>query len=133
MPQAELHQERAGLHEHGMADHELIGDDERDRFEGTSAMSPATAATTRHDRRRRRPTAASRARPPTTTTSAAATTRRSKRTTARRASIGTAPQERTDSPQRFRTPVSRSASASEALSGAEMWKPCANSQPSTLR
>jgi hypothetical protein len=37
--QAELHQERAGLHERGMADHELIDDSERDRFAGTSAMS----------------------------------------------------------------------------------------------
>jgi hypothetical protein len=30
-----------------MADHELIDDSERDRFEGTSAMSPGTD---RHDR-----------------------------------------------------------------------------------
>jgi hypothetical protein len=37
--QAELHQERAGLHERGMADHELIDDHERDKFAGTSAMS----------------------------------------------------------------------------------------------
>jgi hypothetical protein len=37
--QAELHQERAGLHERGMADHELIDDNERDRFAGTSAMN----------------------------------------------------------------------------------------------
>lgn len=37
--QAQLHQERAGLHEKGMADHELIGDDERDKFAGTSAMA----------------------------------------------------------------------------------------------
>ncbi len=42
--QAELHQERAGLHERGMADDELIDDDERDRFAGTSAMRPATDA-----------------------------------------------------------------------------------------
>jgi uncharacterized protein HemX len=35
--QAELHQEKAGLHEKGMADHELVDDDERDRFAGTSA------------------------------------------------------------------------------------------------
>ncbi len=40
--QAELHSERAGLHERGMADHELIDDNERDRFAGTSAMSPGT-------------------------------------------------------------------------------------------
>ena len=37
--QAQLHQERAGLHEQGMADHELIGEDERDKFAGTSAMA----------------------------------------------------------------------------------------------
>jgi hypothetical protein len=30
--QAEAHEARAGLHERGMADDELIGDDERDRF-----------------------------------------------------------------------------------------------------
>ena len=40
--QAQLHQERAGLHERGMADHELIADHERDEFAGTSAMSPGT-------------------------------------------------------------------------------------------
>src|SRR4051812_25552066 len=40
--QAEFHQERAGLHERGMADDELIEDHERERFEGTSAMSPGT-------------------------------------------------------------------------------------------
>src|SRR3954466_8030881 len=37
--QAELHQERAGLPERGMANHELIDDNERDRFAGTSAMN----------------------------------------------------------------------------------------------
>jgi FtsZ-interacting cell division protein ZipA len=41
--QAELHAERADLHERGMADHELIDDHERDRFEGTSAMSGGRA------------------------------------------------------------------------------------------
>jgi type II secretory pathway pseudopilin PulG len=40
--QAQLHEERAGLHERGMADDELIDDHERDRFEGTSAMRPTT-------------------------------------------------------------------------------------------
>jgi type II secretory pathway pseudopilin PulG len=40
--QAQLHEERAGLHERGMADDELIDDHERDRFEGTSAMRPST-------------------------------------------------------------------------------------------
>jgi FtsZ-interacting cell division protein ZipA len=37
--QASLHAERAGLHERGMADHELIDDSERERFAGTSAMN----------------------------------------------------------------------------------------------
>jgi len=40
--QAQLHQERAGLHEKGMADDELIDDHEREKFAGTSAMSPGT-------------------------------------------------------------------------------------------
>jgi type II secretory pathway pseudopilin PulG len=40
--EAELHQERASMHERGEADHELIDDHERDRFAGTSAMSPGT-------------------------------------------------------------------------------------------
>src|SRR3954447_24458638 len=40
--QASLHQERAGLHERGMADDELIDDQERDKFAGTSAMQPTT-------------------------------------------------------------------------------------------
>ncbi len=39
--QAELHQERAGLHERGMADHELIDESERERF---------ADVTNRHDR-----------------------------------------------------------------------------------
>jgi hypothetical protein len=39
--QANLHEERAGLHERGMADDELIDDNERERFAGTSAMQPA--------------------------------------------------------------------------------------------
>jgi multidrug efflux pump subunit AcrA (membrane-fusion protein) len=39
--QAQLHQERAGLHEKGMADHELIDESERDRF---------ADVTNRHDR-----------------------------------------------------------------------------------
>jgi hypothetical protein len=29
------------MHERGLADHELVGDDERDRFAGTSAERPA--------------------------------------------------------------------------------------------
>jgi uncharacterized protein HemX len=41
--QAELHQEKAGLHERGMADHELVDDDERDRFAGTSAARDGDA------------------------------------------------------------------------------------------
>src|SRR3954452_709955 len=40
--QADLHQERASLHERGRADYELIDDHERERFAGTSAMQPAT-------------------------------------------------------------------------------------------
>jgi hypothetical protein len=35
--EAELHEQRAQTHESGMADHELVGDDERDKFAGTSA------------------------------------------------------------------------------------------------
>ncbi len=42
--QAELHSERAGLTERGMADHELIDEDERDRFAGTSADRSLTDA-----------------------------------------------------------------------------------------
>ncbi len=37
--EAELHRERATASERGMADHELIGDDERDQFAGTSAVA----------------------------------------------------------------------------------------------
>jgi hypothetical protein len=51
--QAELHQERAGLHERGMADHELIDESERDRFAGTSAMSPDRDRDGVDDRRER--------------------------------------------------------------------------------
>ena len=40
--QAQVHEERAGLHERGMADDELIEDHERERFAGTSAMRPST-------------------------------------------------------------------------------------------
>ena len=36
--EAQAQQERAELHEHGLADDELIKDDERDRFRGTSAV-----------------------------------------------------------------------------------------------
>jgi hypothetical protein len=36
--EAQAEQERAQLHEHGLADHELVQDDERDRFRGTSAV-----------------------------------------------------------------------------------------------
>jgi hypothetical protein len=36
--EAELHEQRAQAHESGMADHELVGDDERDKFAGTSAV-----------------------------------------------------------------------------------------------
>ena len=42
--EARLRRERAAQHERGMADRELIEDEERDRFAGTSAVgeSPAT-------------------------------------------------------------------------------------------
>jgi FtsZ-interacting cell division protein ZipA len=49
--QAQLHQERAGLHERGMADHELIEDHERERFEGTSATQATTDDGMRDDER----------------------------------------------------------------------------------
>jgi hypothetical protein len=49
--QAELHQEKAGLHERGMADHELIEKDERERFAGTSATSHDRDADGVDDRR----------------------------------------------------------------------------------
>ena len=41
--EAELHESRAGLHEQGLADHELVQDDERDRFAGTSAVESEPA------------------------------------------------------------------------------------------
>jgi FtsZ-interacting cell division protein ZipA len=37
--EADLRQERAGLHERGLADEELIEDHEREHFAGTSAVS----------------------------------------------------------------------------------------------
>ena len=46
--EAEMREQRAQMHERGMADDELIGDDERDRFAGTSA--------TRDERDEDRPT-----------------------------------------------------------------------------
>jgi hypothetical protein len=49
--QAQLHEERAGLHERGMADDELIDDHERDKFAGTSAMQPTTDDDARGDGR----------------------------------------------------------------------------------
>ena len=36
---AQLHEERAAMHEEGLVDHELVGQNERDRFAGTSAVS----------------------------------------------------------------------------------------------
>ena len=50
--QAQLHQERAGLHEKGLADDELIDESEREKFAGTSAMSPTgdRDGRTDHDR-----------------------------------------------------------------------------------
>jgi FtsZ-interacting cell division protein ZipA len=41
--EAELREQRAEMHERGMADHELIGDDERDKFAGTSAVGDEPA------------------------------------------------------------------------------------------
>jgi FtsZ-interacting cell division protein ZipA len=38
--ESELAQEKANLHERGLADHELIDDDEREHFAGTSAAEP---------------------------------------------------------------------------------------------
>ena len=35
--EAQVHEARAGVHERGLADHELISDNERERFAGTSA------------------------------------------------------------------------------------------------
>ena len=35
---AQAREEQATLHERGLADHELISDDERDEFAGTSAV-----------------------------------------------------------------------------------------------
>jgi hypothetical protein len=37
--EAQLREEKAGLHERGMADDELISDEERPRFAGTSAVA----------------------------------------------------------------------------------------------
>lgn len=38
--EAQLQKEKATLHEKGLADHELVADDEREKFAGTSAMEP---------------------------------------------------------------------------------------------
>jgi FtsZ-interacting cell division protein ZipA len=38
--ESELAEEKAKLHERGLADHELIDEDERDHFAGTSATEP---------------------------------------------------------------------------------------------
>jgi len=37
-----MHQERAAVHEQGRADHELIDEDERERFAGTTADADRT-------------------------------------------------------------------------------------------
>jgi hypothetical protein len=53
--EAELHQEHADVHEQGLADDELISDDERDRFQGTSAVpSEGEAASSDDDMDRER-------------------------------------------------------------------------------
>src|ERR1700685_2766331 len=41
--ESQLAEEKARLHERGLADHELIDDDERERFAGTSATEPLPA------------------------------------------------------------------------------------------
>ena len=46
--EAELHQERATMHERGDADHELIDEHERDKFAGTSADPDGTMAEQSH-------------------------------------------------------------------------------------
>jgi hypothetical protein len=46
--EAELHQERATMHERGDADHELIDEHERDKFAGTSADPDGTVAEQSH-------------------------------------------------------------------------------------
>ena len=51
--EAELHQERAQRHERGMADDELIADDEREKFAETSAMRDEPADTSGQDTRHR--------------------------------------------------------------------------------
>jgi cell wall-associated NlpC family hydrolase len=48
--EADLRKERAGLHERGLADHELIEDHERERFAGTSAAPEDGAAAQNADR-----------------------------------------------------------------------------------
>ena len=119
-----------------MADDELIDDYERDRFAGTSAMQPGTddddGGTTADGDARRPPGRRGRLR----------RLPRGRRDEAvdederpARRDRATAPHERTDSPRAYSagTPVSSSARASSAVSGAEMWKPWANSQPSTFR
>ena len=141
--EAELRQQRASLHERGMADDELIDDHERERFAGTSAMQPADDDDARRPRRRRprRATATAPrrasdegsreqrlpARPP----------RRGRRaTTGRRATSQRTP----PAPPVPRDPASARGHACSpaapapraAGSGAETWKPWANSQPSTF-
>jgi biopolymer transport protein ExbB/TolQ len=39
--EAQLHEERADMHEEGLVDHELVDENERDRFAGTSAVGSA--------------------------------------------------------------------------------------------
>jgi FtsZ-interacting cell division protein ZipA len=41
--EAQMREQRAEMHERGMADHELIDDNERDRFAGTSATADGPA------------------------------------------------------------------------------------------
>jgi hypothetical protein len=48
--EADMREQRAQMHEKGMADDELIGDDERDKFAGTSAMRDDSAPMDDDDR-----------------------------------------------------------------------------------
>jgi hypothetical protein len=58
--EAQLHEERADMHEEGLVDNELVGDNERDRFAGTSAVD--TDGETRDEDRREDADAADRPR-----------------------------------------------------------------------
>ena len=50
VPEAQLKQEQAAMHEQGMADDQLIGDHEREDFAGTSAVPDADVSSRGHSR-----------------------------------------------------------------------------------